>query len=662
MPIIDYNRIYGVRSQERRPVLNPVNVPDGAGAFLRAAGPASRAAMPGLRAQLGDVESRYREKAARDRDRFQAIGDLIGVGKDVARAYAGAVERRDEADLNALQAAWQAHMNEGADKAWRRTYHRGGENGEGADGPLVAIRQLDEDFDKSAAMNGARRTVKERFKQWRQRAAQRYYLKAQEKQTEAADLFQKNAFGAMLQAKKEELRKYYDIAPENTEFGLFESAVDELVQIATDKYAWEAERAGQPIQDGEIGRLKESIARAEIMNRVKYLCAVEAAQTTPAGPEDSAEIEYVKKIVENDKVFPSDEDRVAIKSYIETARQSRERNVAAALRIDNASADRLADKIGMGTATNEEAAEFGAIMNRLPDQDRAAREATRQHAAEFKEWQDWSNIYLATIPTGEGATLESTLGAIGTARREAAKLSPRAQSLAEKSLLPFRPVEDEYGKMCVGAIDVLCSLGVWNGQDVDLRKTRDILTDALEGGIIDARKFDSLFSAAQRSAEARASRASAMPGPGTGEEFQRVMRRYLPDRVVDRFTQIDLKSHALSFTDRFDESGSYDTPEKWSDRSNAVLATMVNAMTRFHALQASGRLKPEQTLDSFVAEVMTNDENYRRMTDEAVIKAFDDRIGELENAADMEDARRLNPYFRTSYDAPRFDLMPGKQK
>ena len=342
MPIVDYNRIYHVQSRERKPVLNPVNVPDAAGAFIRAGVPAAGAALPGLRARLNDANARYRERVGRDRDRFRAIGDLIGVGKDVALAYAGAVERRDEADLNALQAAWQDHMNQGAEDAWRRPYKRGGENGAKPDGPLVAIRELDAAFDESDAMNGARPAVKQRFAEWRRRASQRYYLKAQDKQTEAADLFQKNAFAASLQAAKDEVTKYYDLDGPNDERGLFAGAVDNVVRIATDKYAWEAARAGQPIPDGELERLKTSITENETMNRVKYLCAVEASRDTPAGDTDSPEIAFVKSLVADDKVFSSPADRLAVNGLVESARQQRERNVAAK---DSRTAQQVSDMI-----------------------------------------------------------------------------------------------------------------------------------------------------------------------------------------------------------------------------------------------------------------------------------------------------------------------------
>ena len=351
MPIVDYNRIYHVQSRERKPVLNPVNVPDAAGAFLRGAVPAAGAAMPGLKARLADADARYREKAGNERNRWQAVANLIGVGKDVALAYEGAVERRDEADLNALQAAWQNHMNQGAEEAWRRPYKRGGEGDAKIDGPLVAIRELDAAFDGSDAMAGARENVKQRFAEWRQRASKRYYLKAQDKQTEAADLFQKNAFAASLQAAKDEVKKYYDLDGPNDEQGLFAGAVDNVVRIATDKFAWEAARAGQPIPEGELKRLKTSIMETETMSRVRYLCAVEAARDTPSGDTDSPEIAFVKSLVADDKVFSSDEDRLAVNGLIKAATDSRERNHAAAQGKIAREADSIIDSIRFGDVT-----------------------------------------------------------------------------------------------------------------------------------------------------------------------------------------------------------------------------------------------------------------------------------------------------------------------
>jgi hypothetical protein len=689
MPIVDYNRIYRVRLQERKPITNPVTGPDAAGAFLRGAVPAALAPMHGLNARIDAIRGETDARNRRDALRFEGVASGIRAAGDAYQTYIRAMERRDAAELDKLEAAYSAHMISGAEGAYGT--RRETSDGKVTNGPGAAIRQLDRDFEESDAYKAANRRVKNAFAPRREARRAVYFAKGDRLQFEAARA--EHAQAVKDKADNDDIAVSRNLDPYNyrTWKEQMEIAIESdqhqlrlgmgLVEMQADG----TERAvREPTEEEQRTLANQRLAKrdAYILQRALYYGNLIANDDGTLS--QTPHLEAVLEAIANDAGFSvgqnaddgmPDSDvafanesiasplvRQKIGEILTNARQSRERNVAAALRIDNGKADRLADRIGMGAATDEEIKEFDAIMNRLPDQDRAAHQATRQHAAEFREWQVWAKTYVDTIPTGEGATLEATLGAIGAARREAAKLSPRAQSLAEKSLLPFRPVEDEYGKMCVGAIDVLCSLGVWNGQDVDLRRTRDILTDAVESGIIDARKFDSLFSAAQKSAEARAARASAMPGPGTGEEFQRVMRRFLPDRVVDRFTQIDVKSHALSFTDRFDESGSYDTPEKWSDRSNAVLATMVNAMTRFHALQATGRLKPEQTLDSFVAEVMTNDENYRQMTDEAVIKAFDDRIEELEDAANKEDASRLNPYFRTSYDAPRFDLMSGKQK
>ena len=100
MAIVDYNRIYNVRSRERRPVLNSVNIPDAAGAFIRAGVPAAGSALPGLRARLDDANARYRERAGRDRDRFRAMMDEKGwdYGEDDEELFELAMHERQYLD------------------------------------------------------------------------------------------------------------------------------------------------------------------------------------------------------------------------------------------------------------------------------------------------------------------------------------------------------------------------------------------------------------------------------------------------------------------------------------------------------------------------------------------------------------------------------------
>ena len=91
MPIVDYNRIYHVQSRERKPVLNPVNVPDAAGAFIRAGVPVravdalvTNFHLPGstLLMLISAMMGRERalaayEEAVRERYRFFSFGDAM---------------------------------------------------------------------------------------------------------------------------------------------------------------------------------------------------------------------------------------------------------------------------------------------------------------------------------------------------------------------------------------------------------------------------------------------------------------------------------------------------------------------------------------------------------------------------------------------------------
>lgn len=320
MPIVDYNRIYHVQSRERRPVLNPVNVPDAAGAFIRAGVPAAGASLPGLRARLDDANARYRERAGRDRDRFRAIGDLIGVGKDVALAYAGAVERRDEADLNALQAAWQDHMNQGAEEAWRRPYRRGGENGAKPDGPLVAIRELDAAFDESDAMGGARPAVKQRFAEWRRRASQGYYTKGQRLQADAQDNFQQNALVAKWQASNDKIKTLYGLEDQD----LWEAEVQNAIEGRIEDGRFQMGRKGLSFTAEQEAGLRDNLRQEYEVERANYWCAVAASSTEPTGGDE--ELGMAAMVARDLK---DDAARLALEGRIEAARQQRERNVAA---------------------------------------------------------------------------------------------------------------------------------------------------------------------------------------------------------------------------------------------------------------------------------------------------------------------------------------------
>ena len=276
MPIVDYNRIYHVRSRERQPVLHGVNLPDAAGAYIRGASAAARgaadaagAAMPSLRARLADVDARAMERQGNLRAQYAALGNLVKVGAGVGESYARAVERRDQADFDALAAAWQTHMNAGAEQAYRRPYVRGGENGEGADGPMRAIEELDSSFDETDAFQNARDGVKERFAAWRAKSRIPYANKAAQRQSDLNDLYQKSALEARFASADGKIATFYGIG----EDGSFNEAVEEKVDAAVARTAWEYERIGAVIPDSERARIASGIREKALFDRAKFRCA-----------------------------------------------------------------------------------------------------------------------------------------------------------------------------------------------------------------------------------------------------------------------------------------------------------------------------------------------------------------------------------------------------
>ena len=212
--------------------------------------------------------------------------------------------------------------------------------------------------------------MREKFDQWRARESQRYFRKAADRQTAAADAFQKNAFAAKLQSALDETKNYYDLDGTNDEQHLFDGAVQNVVQITSDKYAWEAARAGLPLSEEELGHLKTSIVEKCMMDRVRHLCAAAAAEDTPLNDvNDDERLKYALDLVSDDKVFSSDEDRLAVKGLVEAALASRERNAANFdKRLDERDAPLL------------QAVMFG----KTPEDRRAAIDQLRANAGEYR--------------------------------------------------------------------------------------------------------------------------------------------------------------------------------------------------------------------------------------------------------------------------------------
>jgi hypothetical protein len=108
MPTVNLNRMYKVRSQERKPVLNSVNVPDAAGAYLRAVSPAQRA-------QLGIAEANARLANDKTRSWVEGLRTGLRTGVDAFNAYARAKERQDNVRGREFHNALLKHMADNAD-------------------------------------------------------------------------------------------------------------------------------------------------------------------------------------------------------------------------------------------------------------------------------------------------------------------------------------------------------------------------------------------------------------------------------------------------------------------------------------------------------------------------------------------------------------------
>lgn len=311
MPIVDYNRIYKVRSRERQPVLySPHMVPDAAGAYLRAS-------APGLNARFADAEARAKEKQGNIRAQYQAIGNLIGVGAKVGDAYARAVERRDEADFNALAAAWQNHMNEGADKAWKTPRQSDG-NG-GWTGPSVAIRELDKAFDGTEAFETARAGVKERFQKWRAEKSRTYFDKADQAQERMADNYQKQSLIDRFNAADAEIKMYLDI----NDGDKWKTAVDAAVDAKVAVTRWGFEQDGMVLSAEQEAGIRRDLKQNYLVQRGIHLTSIVAAQNTADG--GNAELEAAKQIaagIEDDSV------RRQLDATIAKAVNARESNMA----------------------------------------------------------------------------------------------------------------------------------------------------------------------------------------------------------------------------------------------------------------------------------------------------------------------------------------------
>lgn len=370
MPIVDYNRIYRVRSQERKPITNPVTGPDAAGAFLRGAVPAALAPMHGLNARIDAIRGETNARNRRDALRLDGIASGIRAAGDAYQAYIRAMERRDAAELDKLEAAYTSYMVSGSDAAFSKP--RKTEDGKVTDGPGAAIRQLDKDFEETDAYKAANRRVKDAFSPRREARRAVYFAKGDRAQFEAART--EHAQAVKDRAESDDVAVSKNLDPYNyrawkemTEIAI--ESDQHRLRLETGKFDVDAdgrEIQRKPLTQEELRKLEDKRIEkrdAYILQRAAYYGNLIAQDdgTLALTPHLEAVLEAIANNtglsgggqVEDDGMPDSDIAfanetvtdpliRMQIGGILANARQQRERNVAAK---DSRTAQQASDMI-----------------------------------------------------------------------------------------------------------------------------------------------------------------------------------------------------------------------------------------------------------------------------------------------------------------------------
>lgn len=167
MPHVDLNRIYHIRSRERQPVLNSVNVPDAAGAYLRAVRPAQQA-------QLGIARANAELDNDKWRRRVQGIQTGINAFQDTYNALERARERQEADELRKAQNQTRLYRLGHINDAMGRKYNSvKDEKGMAKiDGPLVAVREMwnawtdERDGEGGKLRAGMSKRTREAYDEW----------------------------------------------------------------------------------------------------------------------------------------------------------------------------------------------------------------------------------------------------------------------------------------------------------------------------------------------------------------------------------------------------------------------------------------------------------------------------------------------------------------
>lgn len=379
MPIVDYNRIYRVRSQERKPITNPVTGPDAAGAFLRGAVPAALAPMHGLNARINAIRGETDARNRRDALRLEGIASGIRAAGDAYQAYIRAMERRDAAELDKLEAAYTSYMLSGSDAAFSKP--RKTEDGKVTDGPGAAIRQLDKDFEETDAYKAANRRVKDAFAPRREARRAVYFAKGDRAQFEAART--EHAQAVKDRAESDDVAVSKNLDPYNyrawkemTEIAI--ESDQHRLRLETGKFDVDAdgrEIQRKPLTQEELRKLEDKRIEkrdAYILQRAAYYGNLIAQDdgTLALTPHIEAVLEAIANNtglsgggqVEDDGMPDSDIAfanetvtdpliRQKIGEILTNARQQRERNHSAAQGQIAREADSIIDSIRFGDVT-----------------------------------------------------------------------------------------------------------------------------------------------------------------------------------------------------------------------------------------------------------------------------------------------------------------------
>lgn len=665
MPIVDYNRIYRVRSQERKPITNPVTGPDAAGAFLRGAVPAALAPMHGLNARIDAIRGETNAMNRRDALRLDGIASGIRAAGDAYQAYIRAMERRDAAELDKLEAAYTSYMVSGSDAAFSKP--RKTEDGKVTDGPGAAIRQLDKDFEETDAYKAANRRVKDAFSPRREARRAVYFAKGDRAQFEAART--EHAQAVKDRAESDDVAVSKNLDPYNyrawkemTEIAI--ESDQHRLRLETGKFDVDAdgrEIQRKPLTQEELRKLEDKRIEkrdAYILQRAAYYGNLIAQDdgTLALTPHLEAVLEAIANNtglsgggqVEDDGMPDSDIAfanetvtdpliRMQIGGILANARQQRERNVEAMRARDNARANDLDEKVGMGSATQDEIAERASLLEKMSPEARRHHEERENHTRSFLEFARWEDANPMEAQSDE--KIEDAFARRKKAKDEALALpTPEARDMALRSIdRVFGPAERAYLDDVDAALYQMSLTGFWGGEMLSAYDQREKLRECAEKGLLQrgkASQYGAMIEAQEKDPEKRAARADAI---------RAALARYVRPAVLDNLLAID-PNRGVVLSKTYDPSGEWApglrTTGYWKNRSNEVVRMIAESVVKFDRLRATGAIKADKTLDQFLEETVGKSDAYLDSRDDEIIGNISAAMLSLDAEETAENVRR----------------------